>query len=211
MLDRGGFPDETHRVALAAAAFRAGEDVEEGHAEELAARSLSIARRYPSAMALAENRVSADRRQALRSIVETVPTAATISSSESQRNPVTPCSMTSGVEAQRRAMTGVPQARDSGRTRAQGSGHRIGKRRAVARREDPVSPRHPPAPATRPRGPGWVGSSVRRIPGHRFIGNVSSEPELHPGAAGDADRGVGALVRGDSSQKREVGLPARFR
>ncbi|MOA61610.1 hypothetical protein D3C78_1867930 [compost metagenome] len=50
----------------------------------------------------------------------------------STRNPVAPSSMISGVEPQRKATTGVPQARASIITRPKGSGQSIGKSRASA-------------------------------------------------------------------------------
>ena len=52
--------------------------------------------------------------------------ASTISSAVSTMNPVRPCSITSGTEPWRMAMTGVPQASDSIITRPNGSGHWMG-------------------------------------------------------------------------------------
>ncbi len=102
----------------------------------------------PPPCALWRSDVRIARRHARRSISPTRPTASTISSTLWQRKPVSPCRINSGIEARCVAITGVPQARDSGTTLGQGSSQRMGtsSARAWPRKLDfsrsPISPIH---------------------------------------------------------------------
>jgi hypothetical protein len=76
-------------------------------------------------------------------------TASTPSSTSLTMNPVLPCSMTSGTAPLSKAITGVPQARDSIMTRPNGSGQSMGMSRALAPPRNRSSAPPPPRRCTR--------------------------------------------------------------
>src|SRR3979490_3180900 len=69
--------------------------------------------KYLSAMRSTVKRADAAARHTARSISPTRPIAATAASTLSTRKPVTPLSISSGIDPRLKEMTGVPQASDS--------------------------------------------------------------------------------------------------
>ena len=126
-------------------------------------------------------------------------------STSSTRKPVTPSSTTSGVEPERKAMTGVPHAIASIMTRPKGSGQSIGKISAQRLAEEPRL-----LPLVDLADELDVGMGIDQrlddlVP-ISLIGAVDlgRHLELYAGARGDLDCAIGALFRGNAAKESEI-------